>query len=133
MGLPLRTGEMAADAPLTGKGVFLAGFPGEERIVESADSINFGIYTAILTATVVKETEIVCQFEREDFVDVLGLGLPRYPQQLGGLSGAALWTLTQNDYFAWRLGGVVVEFGAAFELLRARRPDCIRRDGSLIR
>jgi hypothetical protein len=119
--------------PSEGKGVFLAGFPGEERIVESADSINFGIYTAILTATVVKEAEIVCQFQREDFVDVLGLGLPGYPQQLGGLSGAALWTLTQNDYFAWRLGGVVIEFGDASELLRARRPDCIRPDGSLIR
>lgn len=50
---------------------------------------------------------------------------------LGGLSGAPLWTLVEGDVFWWRLAGVLVEYSTELDLLIARRPDAILRDGRL--
>ena len=69
---------------------------------------------------------IVCQFEREEWVDTRGFELAEPPPRssLRGLSGAPLWTHTESAIVAWRFGGVVYEFHEDFELLYVRRPDC---------
>jgi hypothetical protein len=91
------------------KGVFFAGFPSIHHQIRPDQVVDWRIYSALLTTKVVKDREVICQFEREDFVDILGLGLPPRNQWLGGLSGAPLWTLTENHLFAWRLGGIIFQ------------------------
>ena len=65
-------------------------------------------------------------------VDAFGTGLPPEGQALGGLSGTPLWSLVQNEVFSWRLAGVIYQFQEKFEILYARRPDCIAEDGKII-
>lgn len=118
--------------PATGKGVFFSGFPFVERKPFGDRSIEFGIYSGILTATSVREDAIVCQFERDEWVDIVGGGLPPRNQWLGGLSGAPLWTLTETAVFSWRLAGIIYEFSQDYELLYVRRPECVSPDGTLL-
>ena len=119
--------------PEEGKGVYTVGFPAIHRRVLGGNSIEWGVYSLLLTATTVSDGRIVCQFERGEWVDTRGFELPERPPKpsLAGLSGAPLWTLTENAAISWRLGGVVLEFQDNFELLYVRRPDCIKSDGAL--
>jgi len=119
--------------PEVGKAVFFAGFPSIHRTLHQSERIDWDIYSAVLTATVVNDREVICQFEREEFIDILGLGLPPRHQWLGGLSGAPLWTLTQNSIFGWRLGGIIFQYSKDYELLYAKHPVCIAPEGTLRR
>jgi hypothetical protein len=65
-------------------------------------------------------------------VDVHGTGFPPENAWIGGMSGAALWTLVESPIVKWRLAGIISEFNQSFELLYAVRADPIRPDGTLI-
>ncbi len=117
--------------PEQGRGVFFSGFARTAR-EEEIGVVTFGATSFLLTATVVGPDAIKCQFDRENFVD-LGSGMPPEPISLGGVSGAPLWTLVDNPVVGWRLAGVITEFSDPFEILVARRPDCIAPDGRLLR
>lgn len=121
--------------PDVGKGIFFAGYPGGERTVQIKNGfeINFGTYVGVLVATTVKDRDIICQYERDEIINMFGDSALAYPQNLGGLSGAPLWTLVQTHIFSWRLGGIIYEFSEQFELLYARRPDCLLSDGRIKR
>ena len=114
--------------PEGGKGVFFAGFPGIHRSRFPDGTFEFGIYTGLGVATSVSEDKIIYQYERQHFVDVLGLGIPPENEWLGGLSGAPLWTVTS---FGWRLGGIIYQWSTDYEFLYARRPDFIHADGQI--
>ncbi len=118
--------------PEEGKGVFFAGFP-NGRVLQLEDhSWEFGIYRGLGVATSVATDTIVYQYNRDHMIDTLGLGLPPTNEFLGGMSGAALWTVVQNKsgLMSWRLGGVIYQWSTKFELLYARRADALRPDGT---
>jgi hypothetical protein len=119
--------------PDLGKGVFFAGYPKVHRKVHHPKKVEWGTYVGVLTATSIGERHIVCQYERDEMVDMFGTGTPPVGQWLGGLSGAPLWTLVETGVFSWRLGGILYQFSTEFEVLYARRPDCILADGRLCR
>lgn len=121
--------------PEVGKGLFFAGYPGGYRTAEIKKGIevNFGSYFCTLVATRVKKNDIICQYERDEIINIFGDSELPYPQNLGGLSGAPLWTQVQTKIFSWRLAGIIYEFSPAFELLYARRPDCLLADGRIKR
>lgn len=117
--------------PEQGRGVFFAGFARTVR-EEEEEAVTFGGLSLILTATTISDETITCQFDRENFVDI-GSGLPPQPMLLEGVSGAPLWTLVDKPVVGWRLAGVVIEYSPTFELLVARRADCIAANGRLLR
>lgn len=119
--------------PDVGKGIFFAGYPKKYRKNKITQKIEFGTYVGVLTATSVSERHIVCQYDRDEIVSMFGTETLPIRQYLGGLSGTPLWTLVQTGIFSWRLGGIIYEFSTDYELLYARRPDCISTDGHILR
>jgi hypothetical protein len=117
--------------PEQGRGVFFTGFTREAREQDDT-SVTFGGVSLLVTATVVGEDTIKCQFDRESFVD-MGSGIPPTRLALEGTSGAPLWTLVDKPVVGWRLAGVVIQYNPPYEILVARRADCIRADGRLLR
>ncbi len=115
------------------KGVFFAGYPQVHRKTHGAHQVEWGTHVGVLTATSVRERDVICQFHREEMVDMFGTGVPPQGQWLGGLSGTPLWTLVQTAIFSWRLAGILYQFGGDFEIIYARRPDSILPDGHLLR
>jgi hypothetical protein len=116
--------------PMQGRGLFFAGFPGLFRTEPEADTLAFGLYGALLTATSVTDSDIVSQLDR-DYVEPLpGFDPPPANVWLGGMSGAPGWTLTQ---VGWRLAGVLHEYSQNYELFYFRPAHRIRSDGSLVR
>ncbi len=125
-------GDWPPARPHAGSGVFFAGFPGCERRLDRRREVAFGIYAAATLVTSVNDRVVVCQFDREHWIDTLGLGLPPSHRRLGGLSGAPLWTVGERDgAVTWRLTGVVSSFNQDWELLYAKHAACIRPDGRL--
>jgi hypothetical protein len=119
--------------PLEGRGVFFVGFPGKERLAIRPRHISFGIYSGNTVATEVTDRVVTAHFNRQEWIDHLGHGLPPPGYDLGGLSGAPLLTLVEQDrVLSWRLGGIVYQVHADEELLVARRADFIRTDGTLL-
>ncbi len=118
--------------PDVGGGVFFAGFPGRERRPGRRRGVAFGIYAATTVAASVNDRVVVCRFERQHWVDTLGLGSAPGHRHLGGLSGAPLWAVGGRDGAATlRLAGVVSSFNQGWELLYAKHAASIRPDGRL--
>ena len=115
------------------KGIFFAGYPGSNRTIEAKNGItvNFGTYFSILVATSVNDKYIACHYERDEIISMFDDSVLPAHQNLGGLSGAPLWTLVQTSIFSWRLGGIIYQFNPEFELLYARRPDSLLTDGRI--
>jgi hypothetical protein len=118
--------------PDPGKGVFFAGFPRVYWSELHPRTFEWGSYFAITVATSVTDDHVASQFDRSEMVDILGTGLPPEGEWLGGLSGAPLWALVETELFSWRLAGVIYEYNSNFEILFARRPDCLKLDGGLL-
>jgi hypothetical protein len=130
--------------PEKGKGVFFAGFPEKERINVGRAAMNYGIISGIATATSINARDVMCQFEREDWIDIKGAGFPPEKYNFTGFSGAPMLTLVDhNGIISWRLAGVIYEGPRdeqdptytsipGFEVLQARRSDFIRADGRLL-
>lgn len=120
------------EPPHRGQGVLFAGFPGCERRLIRGREVEFGICAAVLVASSVNDRDIVCRFERENWLDSFGAGLPRGNRFLGGLSGAPLWTVVEHaGATTWRLGGVISSFNQGWELLKAKHAACILASGKL--
>lgn len=115
--------------PMQGRGVFFTGFPAMYRSESSADSVEYGLYGGLLTATTVSDRYIVTQLDRDHVEPLAGLEPPPMNAGLGGMSGAPGWTLTQ---VGWRLAGVLYEYSQDYELFYFRTADSIRPDGSLV-
>lgn len=118
--------------PEPGESVLVVGFPAHGRRLVRSQGFAFGIYVATALATSINSREVVCQFQRENRSDPLGIGASLTNEALGGLSGAPLWTLGGNDgFFGWRLAGVISSFNEGWELLKAKHAAYILRDGTL--
>ena len=116
--------------PMASRGLFFLGFPGIYRTAPDNDTLEFGSYGGLLTATSVTSSTIVSQMDRRYFEPLPGID-PLPPNQwLGGMSGAPGWALTQ---LGWRLAGVLYEYSQDFELFYFRPASYILGDGHLAR
>jgi len=95
--------------PADGNGVLFSGYPGQERLELDDAEVNFGIYAALTPIESVSDRNIGCAFDRSEWIDTAGLGLPPEGFDLGGVSGAPLLVVDESPagIFSWRLGGVI--------------------------
>jgi hypothetical protein len=127
--------------PSINENVMLAGFPGNERIIEAVDEINFGIYSAMTPVTSITEHQISCRFNRDYWIDAHGHGLPPLGYGLGGISGGPLLVpdFRDGEWF-WRLGGVISQAPGDrkpedvwLESVVCHRAEYIQPDGTIAR
>jgi hypothetical protein len=116
--------------PTQDRGVFFEGYPAVYRAEQEVDSVEWGLYGGLLTATSVRHDHIIAQLCHEHLVPLDDLPLPPRNAWLGGMSGAPGWTLTQ---VGWRLAGVLYEYSQDYEIFYFRRADVISPDGTLVR
>jgi hypothetical protein len=122
--------------PNPGEAVFFGGFPGAERDAIGPHEMVFGLYSAMPRPTSYTEHQLCCQFVREDWIDVRGLGLPAVGYDLGGISGGPmLQPVFVDGAWGWRLVAVISEAVsvAGFERVTAVRSHFILPDGRLSR
>ena len=122
--------------PNRDEAVFFGGFPGSERDSIGPHEMVFGLYSAMPRLTSYTEHQVCCQFAREDWIDVRGLGLPQVGYDLGGVSGGPmLQPIFIDGAWGWRLVGVISEAVSVegFERVTAVRAHFILPDGRLSR
>jgi hypothetical protein len=122
--------------PNPNEAVFFGGFPGCERDPIGPHEMVFGLHSAMPRLTSFTEHQLCCQFAREDWIDVRGLGLPPVGYDLGGVSGGPmLQPVFLNGAWGWRLLGVVSEALSVegFERVTAVRAHYILPDGRVSR
>jgi hypothetical protein len=124
------------------RGVTYCGFPGIGTVWVSTSEISFGAVPGAGIASSVSDTDISSLIEREHIMDVLGTGLPPENYDFGGMSGGPMLTVVEhNNLRSWRLAGVIYhgpnpspypdEAIAGLEIIKARRADFIKDDGTL--
>jgi hypothetical protein len=121
--------------PFPGQAAFFAGFPGASRIWLSWRSVSFGLYTASPRINSASDRQITCPFEREQWIDVTGRGLPPRGFKLGGLSGGPLLIPLDTDgVWDFNLGGVISEAprsSLGYETLVVEPAHFIAPDGTI--
>jgi hypothetical protein len=129
--VPLRTWPPLAPAP--GRGIMLAGYPGQERLNSAPLEVDFGLFTVLGIARSVSDEQITWVVERDYGVDVSKIPtLPRN-SDLGGISGGPLvgWFESPNHLATYRLSGIISQAHAGLERVIAKRADFIRDDGTI--
>ncbi len=127
--------------PQKGKGVVVTGYPGERRKATGRKTLQFEQVSNVLVVTDIGRDFLEMQVREEDLVSLAGEPVPPIDMDVGGFSGAPVWTVSSDPHELWRLAGIIYktprklqEDGRGkFAVLIARRPDCIRRDGTLKR
>lgn len=137
LGKSVLTGGQVAWPPLPpwpGRGVFFAGYPGVATRMRG-HVIEYGVYALNTVATSVTDRLIACEFDRANWLDTRGLGLPPAGFDLSGISGSPLLTLVDSKrVLSWRLSGITFSGPrAGTEMILVRRADCLRQDGTLQR
>jgi hypothetical protein len=128
--------------PQEGRGIYFSGFPGRETLPISKTEISFGAVPGSGVAHSVSERDICTLFDRNQWIDVLGLGVPPVNYDFGGLSGGPLLSVIErNGLRTWTLAGVIyqgpnpsTDRGQSipeFEVIIARRAQFIAPDGQL--
>ena len=119
---------------LTDEGALFGGFPGKLRLEPGSMQCNFGLYTALTPVSSSSERHISCLFEREEWIDVIGNGIPEEGYDLGGISGAPMLILewSESGIFSWFLGGIIYTSSTSLgEIVCAYHSCHINSDGSL--
>ena len=118
--------------PQQGQGMFFAGFPGQARVRTATDEINFGIFHGGLTATSVSDRTISGQIDPDYLVETLWGNSAPADYDIGGISGAPLLALVNDDgAWSWRLAGVVYTAHRDWGLVKAARADFILPGGGV--
>lgn len=125
--------------PQEGRGIMIAGYPGIERMQPEAFKIDFGLFTALVIARTVTQTQITWLLEPEHQLENAKIKPPPPYYNLGGVSGGPLisWFETENFVTHFCLSGIVTEHpdyeknDFAIERLVAIRADLIRDDGTI--
>ena len=118
-----------------GVGVLFAGFPGHERIEKQPDlECNFGLYSAITPVSSVSDRHFGCAFERSEWLDTMGHGLPEEGYDLGGVSGCAVLELKESPagVVSWSLAGIGYNVSSALgQIFLAHHARVLNPDGTL--
>jgi hypothetical protein len=122
------------EPPNPGEIVFFGGFLGSQRIAIRSNEISFGLHLGMTPVSDFTEHQIRCRFDRKNWVDVRGLGLPLPGYDLGGVSGGPLLVpVYSNKQWSWRLAGVISEAQMLkeYEALIAERAHFILPNGRI--
>jgi len=120
--------------PNPGEVAFFGGFLGSQRIVIGSNEVSFGLHLAMTPVSDSTERQIRCRFDRNNWVDVRGLGLPLPGYELGGVSGGPLLVpIHAKRQWSWRLAGVLSESKMLreYEVITADRAHFILPDGRI--
>jgi hypothetical protein len=128
--------------PQQGRGVYFSGFAGEKTLWLSPSEISFAATPGGGVADVVGRHDICTLFNRDAWIDVMGLGLPPERFDFGGISGGPMLSVIERNHIrSWALAGVIYEGPnpsteegksiPGFETIKARRADFIRPDGTI--
>ena len=114
--------------PQEGRGIMLAGYPGQDRLQAGPFEVGWGIFRAIGIARRVANIQITWRVERE-----WGSGDLPANYQLGGISGGPLIGLfeTPNHLTEHVFCGIVSKANPELENVVCIRADYIRDDGSI--
>lgn len=114
--------------PGEGRGIMLAGYPGDDRFYPSSGKVNFGLFTALGIARRVTGSQITWHADRDESVG----NLPPN-QNLGGISGGPLigWFETANFLAYYAFCGIIKQAHQELENVVAGRADFIAEDGSI--
>ena len=116
------------------EGVLFAGYPGHERIESDDLECNFGLYSALTPVSSVSERHFGCAFDRSEWIDTMGNGLPVEEFDLGGISGCPVLRLKESTagIVSWSLAGVGYNSSAGIgEIFLAHHASVIGSDGFL--
>lgn len=128
--------------PERGKGLVFTGFPAEKRNINSKGELEFVGVTDLLYAADVGTDHIEIRVERNDLILRAGSEMPPIDRNLGGYSGAPVWTVSASPHELWRPGGIISkmprnmfsdESGEEVAYIIARRLDRIKADGQIFR
>jgi hypothetical protein len=120
-------------APMEGSFIVFAGWPGCERHI-GRDIVTGGAWTGIARAQVSGDIITIDIDHTQGLLSpVPGASPPPPNYEVGGISGGPLMTILPRDGgFDWRLGGVMIQGTAAWDVVRAVRADAIAADGSIL-
>lgn len=118
--------------PMAGDFIVFAGWPGCERHI-TPDIVTGGAWTGIARAQVSGDIITIDIDHSQGLLSpVPGVPPPPPNYEVGGISGGPLMTILPRDRgFDWRLGGVMIQGTAAWDIVRAVRADAIAADGSI--
>jgi hypothetical protein len=123
-------------APVENNNAVLAGFPGRGRR-SFGELVVFGSYIAQTPITAVYDRNIICRFNRENWIEIGDIDLPLPGADLRGLSGGPLLLPCHDRNGVWHLclGGTISEAytSAEFETVVSTRAHFINFDGSISR
>lgn len=122
------------DVPQEGRGIMLAGFPGEDRQALSGTEVGWGMFGAVGVSRRVNDRQITWSPDHQHHIPVGGIPALRPNKQLGGISGGPLiaWFEKAGGWLVYySLAGIVVEANAELENVAAIRAEYIRADGTL--
>lgn len=125
--------------PQEGRGIMIAGYPGIERLENKFSVISFGLFTALVIARSVTETQITWLMEREYQMENTELKAPPEKYNLGGVSGGPLISLFESENYVahFCISGIVTEHPDyeenefVIERLVAVRADIIGENGKI--
>lgn len=125
--------------PQVGRGVVFTGYPGTERRVVGNNRIEFLQSSNLVVVRAVSTDDVEVTIDPGFLKSLDGRPIPPTTQNLGGYSGSPLLVVSAKPLSSlfW-LGGVVIRQLLAKDendttTIWARRPNCIRPDGTFIR
>jgi|HubBroStandDraft_4_1064222.scaffolds.fasta_scaffold433523_1 hypothetical protein len=125
--------------PQVDRGVVFTGYPGTERRVVANNRIAFLQSSNLIVARAVSADDVEVTIDPAFLKSLDGRPIPATTQNLGGYSGSPLLVVSAKPLSSlfW-LGGVVIRQLPAKDendttTIWARRPNCIRPDGTLIK
>ena len=123
--------------PIPDCAAFLGGFPGEGRRWVRQNTLRFGLHICQTGITVVTDRQITCRFDRKNWIKPIGVPLPAFGADYGGISGGPVLLPLDDGHGVWDfyLVGIVTEARASvhYETVVAVRSHFINHDGTISR
>lgn len=129
--VPLRV--WPPEVPQEGRGIMLAGFPGNDRIQVAPREFNFGLFTVLGVARRVTEEQITWVLEREHAIPHAAIPSPPADYDYGGISGGPVvgWFETKGGLAYPKVCGIVSQAHPGLNNVVAKRTDLIASDGTI--
>jgi hypothetical protein len=124
--------------PTEGRGLVFTGYPGVDRRVIDRNSIEFVQSSNGVVLKSLSRNDLEITINPAYLISTNGDPLPAITKDLGGYSGAPVLVVSASLASLFWLGGIVIQQLRAKNekdntTVWARRPNCIRADGQLIR
>ncbi|MFM7344759.1 MAG: hypothetical protein ACKO1J_05235 [Tagaea sp.] len=124
--------------PKLGATISMTGYPGIDRNVVDRRTVEFLGISHVVVVTNIDPDCLEIKMERNDLTNLDGTPIQSLEYDFGGFSGAPVLIESGNVGALFRLGGLVIKQwppGGSRDTttILARRPDCIRPNGTFIR